>query len=510
MFDYILFDLDGTLTDPKEGICKSVQYALKKAGIDEPDIDKLEGFIGPPLIDSFMEFYHMDEEEAKLAVVSYRERFSSIGLYENELYDGMDDMLRGLKEAGKKLAVASSKPELFVKKILKHFKLNKFFDVVVGSELDGRRSDKSEVVNEALRQLFDLDEEMDVKAFLANNKDIKNKTAMVGDRKFDIIAAKNYGIASIGVKFGYAAFGELEKAGADYIASDVESLGKYLIEGPKNRKNKKNGDWSESKSSFFKSINVIVPLIWYYFVMMCVTFVGLVITNGINKSGDYDRIIWLQNNSTVISGIINLLGLIITSLVLFFLFRRTDEVKCRYKNDIFIFLLSGGFFAVSLNVIVAKLSTIISIDALKYEASSLQTSMPFVLGLFIYAIFSPFAEELVFRWLIYGRMKKMLNVRVSVFISAMFFGFYHRNLLQGIYAFIMGVILALVYEWSKSIWASFAFHFGANAFVYSLSKVDENIMKNVTGIPATVLFFIMGIILLVIGYLRKDLWQEKN
>ena len=152
-YQYLLFDLDGTITDPKVGITTCVQYALEHFGIHEPDNDKLEPFIGTPLQDSFEQFYHMDAETAKQAVAKYRERFQTVGLYENEIYDGMADLLKTLKEGGCRLAVASSKPTVFVKKILEHFDVVQYFDVVVGSELDGSRAKKEEVVQEALRQL---------------------------------------------------------------------------------------------------------------------------------------------------------------------------------------------------------------------------------------------------------------------------------------------------------------------------------------------------------------------
>jgi phosphoglycolate phosphatase len=214
MFDYILFDLDGTLTNPKEGITKSVQYALKAFGIDEPDLDKLEPFIGPPLMDSFKDFYGFNDEEAKKAVEKYRERFTDIGIFENEIYPGIKEMLAKLKNEGKKIAIASSKPTVLVERILEHFEIDEYFDVVVGSELDGRRSRKEEVVEEALRQL------------VPNDK-IGKSVAMVGDRKFDVEGALEFGLTSIGVSFGFAPEGELEKAGAEYIVDTVEEL--YLV-----------------------------------------------------------------------------------------------------------------------------------------------------------------------------------------------------------------------------------------------------------------------------------------
>lgn len=489
MFEYILFDLDGTLTDPKEGICKSVQYALKKANIDEPDIDKLTPFIGPPLIDSFKDFYGMDEETAKQAVSDYRERFSVTGLYENEMYKGVDDMLCALKDKGIKLAVASSKPTVFVKKILKHFKIQRYFDVVVGSELDGTRSEKSEVVLEALRQLYNLENASEVSDFLKENKAVIKKTAMVGDRKFDINGAKSFGIAAVGVKFGYAPKGELEKAGADYIAPNVKDLEEYLL-GLKNVK-KKNGNLAE-KSSFFKSINVILPLVWYYFLMMIVVFLGLLVTNGINGSGDTEKILWLSENSTLVSGWIQIVATIFAVIGLWLLFRKTDELKLEYRQIFPVFAITGALLAVSLNVLLTAIALKINTPLLKYEESQMLKTLPAGLGVIIYVILSPLAEEIVFRWLMYGRMKKMLNVRVAIFISAVFFGFYHQNMLQGIYAFIMGIIITMIYEKAGTIVAPFIFHAGANACIYALKYASPEIQNVVTKIPVAVVMLIAG------------------
>ena len=222
MFEYILFDLDGTLTDPKEGITKSVQYALADFGIDEPDLDRLEPFIGPPLKESFMDFYGFSEDDALRAVEKYRERFVVTGIFENEIYPHIPEMLERLHKNGKKLAIASSKPTELVERILVHFGIKEYFDCIVGSEMDGRRSRKEEVVEEALRQLWNgcTDEEISEK---------RKATAMVGDRKFDIEGAKAFGLTGVGVSFGYAQGDELEKAGADYIAATVEELERFLM-----------------------------------------------------------------------------------------------------------------------------------------------------------------------------------------------------------------------------------------------------------------------------------------
>ncbi len=215
MFEYILFDLDGTLTDPKVGITTCVQYALASVGIDEPDLDKLECFIGPPLHESFMDFYGFDRENAMQLVQKYRERFNPIGIFENTIYPGIAEMLKALKEAGCKISIASSKPTVLVERILDHFAITQYFDAVVGSNLDGTRTKKEEVVEEALRQLACE----------------KEKTAMVGDRKFDIEGAKAFGLVSVGVSFGYAQERELQEAGADYIVDTVEELQQLLLDG---------------------------------------------------------------------------------------------------------------------------------------------------------------------------------------------------------------------------------------------------------------------------------------
>lgn len=224
-FRYLLFDLDGTLTDPKAGITGCVQYALRKFGIEEPDPDRLEPFIGPPLADSFREFYGFDEEKSAEAIAYYRERFRTVGLFENEIYPGIEEMLAHLKQAGKTLAVASSKPTVFVKKILQHFGIEQYFDVIVGSELDGTRARKEEVVEEALRQLYQINGNLEQ---IESGKKDNDGIVMIGDRKFDIQGAKLFNLVSVGVSFGYACPGELEEAEADYIVDTVAALEELL------------------------------------------------------------------------------------------------------------------------------------------------------------------------------------------------------------------------------------------------------------------------------------------
>jgi len=221
-YDTILFDLDGTLTDPAIGITNSVAHALYKFGFEVKDKTTLYPFIGPPLVDSFQKYYGLSEEDAKRAVDYYREYFSTKGIYENKVYPGIADLLQALKQANKtvslantKLALATTKPELYAEQILKHFDLFDYFDCVAGSNMDGTRSQKGEIIPYALHRLGKTGQ----------------RAIMVGDREHDIIGAKQSGIASIGVLYGYGSREELTKAGADYLAATVLELGHILLNG---------------------------------------------------------------------------------------------------------------------------------------------------------------------------------------------------------------------------------------------------------------------------------------
>ncbi len=208
IYETLLFDLDGTLTDPGEGITKSVQYALRKLGIDEDDRSKLAAFIGPPLTVSFREFYGFDDAKSARAVSYYREYFAETGIFQNEVYPEIPALLDALVRSGRRLVLATSKPAVFAVKILDHFSLSPFFSAVYGSELDGRFSDKSELI-----------------AKILSAERFETKTAvMTGDRKHDIIAAKNNGLDSAAVAWGYGSTEELDAAAPTYLVRTVADL----------------------------------------------------------------------------------------------------------------------------------------------------------------------------------------------------------------------------------------------------------------------------------------------
>ena len=213
LYSHIIFDLDGTLTDPGPGITNSIIYALKKFGIDS-ERSALYKFIGPPLRESFGIYYGFDQAQAEQAVQYYREYFSEKGMYENTLYPGIADLLAGLKHQDRKLYMATSKPLEYTVRILEHFKIAEFFDFVSGSNMDGSMSAKSDLI---------------ARIFTRLNNDQPADSIMIGDRRYDIEGAKHHKIDSAAVLYGYGGRAELEEAEPTYIIESTEKLATLLL-----------------------------------------------------------------------------------------------------------------------------------------------------------------------------------------------------------------------------------------------------------------------------------------
>lgn len=211
---YVLFDLDGTITDPKEGITKSIQYSLRKFGIEVEDLDSLCPFIGPPLSQSYEKFYGFSHEQAMEAVDEYRVYYRKKGIFECYLYEGIRELVKDLHESGIKVILATSKPEEFAVQLLEHFDILKYFDVVAGSTMDGSRVEKVDVIKHAVSRLSGFRPE---------------EAVMVGDRKFDYIGAKECNIPCILIGYGYGEMQELEECKPFAIKSTVSELKEYLF-----------------------------------------------------------------------------------------------------------------------------------------------------------------------------------------------------------------------------------------------------------------------------------------
>ena len=206
-YEIFLFDLDGTITDSALGITNSVMYALKKFGIEETDRTKLYKFIGPPLTESFEKFYGFTKEQSLDGVKYYRE------YYENRVYDGLEEVLKKINEAGKQAIVATSKPEKYAKIIIDHFHLTQYFACVAGMEMDGGRGTKAQVITYALEK---------------NDITDKSNVLMIGDREHDVIGAHENGLDCLGILYGFGSRKEFEEAGADYIRENVEDILQFV------------------------------------------------------------------------------------------------------------------------------------------------------------------------------------------------------------------------------------------------------------------------------------------
>ena len=488
MFAYVLFDLDGTLTDPKEGITKSVQFALRQQGIREPNLDRLEPFIGPPLHDSFMDFYDMTQEQADMAVADYRKRFAPVGIFENKVYPGIPQMLAHLKEAGIRLAVASSKPEKFVVQILEHFKLASYFDVVVGSGMDGSLGTKEEVVEEALRRL-----EGQVK---------KGMGAMVGDRKYDIYGGKEHGLTTVGVSFGYAGKGELEAAGADYFARTVAQLEKFLLEGglPKEGGRAGRGTLEANgaraatapagdrtfSGMLMKTWDIMLPFLLYYLrsnacYIVTVTLLRLVLFDAMGFE-------WLRDNSVGMASLAKGCSLLAGMGVLIPLFRRQQT---RWQARTEASYLTMGILAMSSAMGINILFGLLRIAAMSvgyYETEQMQYQIAFLPGLLLYGLISPLAEEILFRGMIFNRLKRYFSVLTAEITSAAFFGIYHGNLVQALYGMLMGFLLAYCYQITGNFRIPVLMHSVANLCVFTSAYYPA--VGRITGMPVNCVVFL--------------------
>lgn len=216
MYQYILFDLDGTITESGPGIMNSVAYAVKKMGYEVPDTSVLRRFIGPPLLESFQKYFGMSKERAEEAICCYREYYTNGGIFENEVYGGITESFQMLKENGRKLAMATSKPEKFARQIAEHFEFDGYFDAICGASMDESLVAKADIMRNALTKLG-VTEEM------------KPQVLMVGDREHDILGAKKNQVASMGVLYGYGDRAELEAAGADYIVAKAGQIAEVIL-----------------------------------------------------------------------------------------------------------------------------------------------------------------------------------------------------------------------------------------------------------------------------------------
>lgn len=538
MSQVILFDLDGTLTESGEGIINCVQYALEKLGKKEEHPENLQCFIGPPLKEQFMKYAGLSEEEGEKAVVYYRERYTTTGIFENRLYPKIPELLELLKINNKILAVASSKPEVYVKQILEHFQIADYFTAIVGSELDGRRTEKAEVIEEALRRMH-LEEERD-------------KVLMVGDRSHDVQGAISCGLQCIGVAYGYGSREELEKAGAVYIADSVEDLGilaspndeettenvesvrniipdrekvkkSEIPETRKLEKEEKEMPESEKKKKKFRYSTagqiwrLIYPFLIHYGATLLATIalylVYLIQAGGLQETASAgQRLI----NSTLY---VTLIG-DLTAAIILYLFYRKDQMHRKegfsgtgkafvwappviWFSVIILAIATGQF----LNDLINGLHLNDLFTGYSEVSEQAFSGQPVGFMILVVGIIGPICEELMFRGIVFHRLKDWVKPQAAIVISALLFGIYHGNVVQFFYATCMGVMLAIIYDKTGTLWISIVAHIAANLWSLFGSSFWSSLWQQ---IPAGMLCSIMIEILLCViptywlfGYKRK-------
>jgi phosphoglycolate phosphatase-like HAD superfamily hydrolase/membrane protease YdiL (CAAX protease family) len=487
MWNTVLFDLDGTLTDSGEGITKSVQYALEKEFGMQVPLSDLRCFVGPPLKEQFMSFAGVSEEAAVRAVERYRERYRPKGIYENYLYDGIKTMLRQLHEEHFTLALTSSKPTMFCRQILRMFNIDEYFTAVVGSDMDGRRTDKYELIEETIREL--------------GMQDLRDEIVMVGDRKYDCVGAASAGIDCIGVTYGFGSRQELEEEWPACIVDSPIELRNVLIGQARSGAEGPGGSSAWGEKSTEMAGRAIKPSVMpedggvFRCIFSCVTPVAFAF---IVSSVLYLSIIWglqiflprIEFDNTFLVVMTGVVDLILIPF-LYMMYRRDEQRRISYGRTerileinafgaaaiLIVALFSIGFA----DTIQVPLGMLIHDEVGEEINASLFKDVGLVVQFISLCAIGPACEELIFRGLVYRRVRDLLGVWSAVFLSAVFFGVYHQNLTQGVFAFFFGILLAAVYEHYGTIWAAIAAHAANNLYAVILNALLERELVSDTG-----------------------------
>ena len=494
MWNTVLFDLDGTLSDSAPGITRCVQYALEKEfGIIRKPEELIE-FVGPPLKEQFMLYTGCNDEMGERAVDRYRERYRPVGIFENSLYPGIPELLLQLRNEGFRIALSSSKPEEFCHQILETFEIAQYFDVVCGSDMEGRHTDKAEVVEEVLHRL--------------GMENRREEVVLVGDRKYDIIGGKQRGVGTIGVSYGYGSREELELEWPDCIVDTVTELRNVLIgQARAGRRNENSAGTPAGRAERKRSDGGSVYKVWRIVYPMLLHFAVVNLT-AILFSGFYVlfRIITddslLDVGAAIQSQMLLLTGLGDAILIpIAWLFFREDEKKRISKGFRERILVQNTFNIseiVSVTIMVIGISCLLNLliaflpvnDAEYQEiAEEMFKHNGIVIQLVVIGILAPVSEELIFRGLIFRRIRDYAGFMWAAVVSGLFFGIYHGNLTQGIFALGMGMLFAAIYEHYGTLWASIAAHMANNIF----ATLENNLLDKIDVPDFAYLIFVIVI-----------------
>ena len=461
MWNTIFFDFDGTLVDTAEGLTKGLAQAFdRELGMKVEDLSSLRRFIGPPFYVSFKEELQLDDAQVAACVAAYREYYSAQGMYECALYPGMKELLDKLAAEHFTLCVASSKPLEFVEAMLTHLQIRPYFTVVEGARADRPNETKADAIRYALEKI--------------GMAERKSEVVLIGDTKYDMIGAQEAGIDTIGVTYGYGDRATLESFVPACIVDNTEELGNVLIGqaraamGPAFAAGQPKA--AEKESIWTRLWRLGYPMLLGFGVQNAIAFIisaamgVLLAVQGYNETEISDMI---YGKMLIMLGIANTL-----SVPLFYLFFRMDEKRRQAsqrgllkKNRFNV----GSFIAICLftlgasqlvNVFVSVLN--IPSDVYDELNETVFTSMSLPWQIIIIAIVTPVAEEMLFRGLIYRRLREYRNAWISSIVCGALFGVYHGNLLQGVYTALLGFVICVIYEHYGTIWAPIIAHFANN------------------------------------------------
>ena len=468
MWSTVLFDLDGTISDSAEGITRSVQYALEKEfGIIRQPEELLE-FVGPPLKEQFMLYTGCDEEMGEKAVWRYRERYKPVGIFENRLYPGIPELLKQLCDENFTIALSSSKPEAFCRQILEAFHIDQYFTVICGSDMDGKHTDKAEVIEQTIHRL--------------GADHIRDEIVLVGDRRYDIIGARQCGISSIGVSFGYGSREELEQEWPDCIVDTVTELRNVLIGQARAGRRAESPYSPEGRAAMrkadgspvFKLWRLCYPILLHFgisnLVMILAMYTAVLLSAGMGILGA-DPLEKAMEQSVLLTGIAD--AVVIPAAWLFFNSDRKKRAASKFDERILQKNIFGvpeiiGIIVISIgcSMVINLLIAMLPIHDKVYEetAEVFFRNTGLITQLVVIGILAPISEEFIFRGLIFRRGRDYFGFVLGALFSALSFGIYHGNLTQGIFAFIMGMLFCVLYEHYGTLWAPIAAHMANNLF----------------------------------------------
>lgn len=480
MWNTVLFDLDGTLSDSAPGITRCVQYALEKEfGIIRKPEELIE-FVGPPLKEQFMLYTGCNDEMGERAVARYRERYRPVGIFENSLYPGIPELLLQLKNEGFRIALSSSKPEEFCHQILETFEIAQYFDVVCGSDMEGRHTDKAEIVEEVLHRL--------------GMENRREEVVLVGDRKYDIIGARQRGVGTIGVSYGYGSREELELEWPDCIVDTVTELRNVLIgQARAGRRNENTANTpagiAERKRSdgglIYKVWRIVYPMLLHFAVVnitAVLVLAGYLMIRILTGDAPYDAFETIQSEMLILTGLGDAILIPIA-----WMFYREDEKKRLskgFRERILVHntfeiseIVSVAIMVIGISCLMNLLIALIPIDDVEYQkiAEEMFNNNGIVIQLVVIGILAPVSEELIFRGLIFRRSRDYVGFMWAAVCSGLFFGIYHGNLTQGIFAFFMGMLFAAIYEHFGTLWAPIVAHMANNIF----ATLENNLLDKI-------------------------------